>query len=379
MRTWQLLCAGVGALILMGCSTKEPHFSEPESMKPMVTFWEDVYSKWDEDTVIFHDHTYMDLIYATEKLPRSEKVAISQKRDALYNTLLSLEEKQHSKIPLTPDEAKLLKLIKSKGHGDKLAGIADRLRTQRGLKNSFKAGLEESYYYLPHFEKLFEEAGFPKELAYLPHVESSFQNHARSTVGAGGMWQFMPRTAQSYMPMYRGTYDGRFDPFVAAKGAVNYLKDSYTVAESWPLAITSYNHGLGGVLKARDAHGDDIGEIVWNYKGDRFGFASRNFYAEFLAAKKIAKSPERYFADINPKHYPAIEGIRLTKPMTVQELSSKIGIEDAELIRLNPAWLANIRNNRRAIPPQTDIWVPKGTHIQLADRSFYEPGDFHDL
>ncbi|NLD10094.1 MAG: lytic transglycosylase domain-containing protein, partial [Xanthomonadaceae bacterium] len=189
----------------------------------------------------------------------------------------------------------------------------------------------------------------------------------------------MPRTAQSYMPMYRGTYDGRFDPFVAAKGAVNYLKDSYTVAESWPLAITSYNHGLGGVLKARDAHGDDIGEIVWNYKGDRFGFASRNFYAEFLAAKKIAKSPERYFADINPKHYPAIEGIRLTKPMTVQELSSKIGIEDAELIRLNPAWLANIRNNRRAIPPQTDIWVPKGTHIQLADRSFYEPGDFHDL
>ena len=39
----------------------------------------------------------------------------------------------------------------------------------------------------------------------------------------------------------------------------------------------------------------DIVRIIHYYDGPSFGFASRNFYAEFLAALDIEKNPEAYF------------------------------------------------------------------------------------
>lgn len=349
--------------VLMGCTTTGPStlFEEPKEMEPMVTFWEKVYSKWDEDTVVFHDNTYMDLIYSVERLPRSEREVIQAKKEYLAEKLAHVDEKITLGLSLNQEERKLYEVIKKHGYEHQIFGIAERLRVQRGLKNRFKRGLEASTYYLPRFEKAFTQLGFPKELAYLPHVESSFQNHARSSVGAGGMWQFMPRTAPHFMPMKKGVYDGRFDPFVAAKGAANYLQESYELTGSWPLSLTSYNHGLTGVLKAQELYGDNINAIVWNYKGPRFGFASRNFYAEFLAAKRIAENPSNYFTNLTFRKPADFEGLHLLSPIKLKELAELLNLNSSTLITLNPAWLAPITENKIPIPSLTEVWVPKGT------------------
>ncbi|MFW2386697.1 MAG: transglycosylase SLT domain-containing protein, partial [Polyangiales bacterium] len=56
------------------------------------------------------------------------------------------------------------------------------------------------------------------------------------------MWQFMPRTARDFMRVDH-VVDERMDPFAATEGAAKLLKRNYDLTGTWPLALTSYNHG----------------------------------------------------------------------------------------------------------------------------------------
>ena len=45
---------------------------------------------------------------------------------------------------------------------------------------------------------------------------------------------------------------------------------------SWPLAVTAYNHGRGGVASAlRKVQGETLEDLLERWNGRRFGFASR--------------------------------------------------------------------------------------------------------
>jgi membrane-bound lytic murein transglycosylase D len=82
--------------------------------------------------------------------------------------------------------------------------------------------------------------------------------------------------------------DQRNSPFLATEAAAKILKNNHAVLKSWPLAITAYNHGLNGMKRAVAQTGTrDLHTIVTSYESPSFGFASRNFYAEFVAAKRI--------------------------------------------------------------------------------------------
>lgn len=110
---------------------------------------------------------------------------------------------------------------------------------------------------------------------------------ARSKAGAVGLWQFIKATGKRYLTITRRR-DDRRDPIRATEAAARLLKHNYEALGSWPLAITAYNHGKEGMLAARVAVGSSaIEDIISGYTGPRFGFASRNFYAEFLAALEV--------------------------------------------------------------------------------------------
>ncbi|MEZ5574390.1 MAG: lytic transglycosylase domain-containing protein [Candidatus Competibacteraceae bacterium] len=274
-------------------------FPAPPELQPQVEFWSKVYGVWGRGQIALHDDRYMDVIYGVITLPGpvNEGQTTEQKNFAKghYETLKELlrqvEFKSAANIPLTPAEQSLANYIrKSSGGPGAIAGASERLRSQRGLRERFKRGLEISGRYDAAFRGVFREAGLPEDLAYLPHVESSFQNHAASSVGAVGMWQFMPGTARQFM-MLNAAVDERRDPVASAQGASRYLRDAYDRLGSWPLALTSYNHGVGGMRRAQQAYGNDIGAIVRSYSGSNFGFASRNFYTEFLAARNVARNP----------------------------------------------------------------------------------------
>jgi membrane-bound lytic murein transglycosylase D len=85
----------------------------------------------------------------------------------------------------------------------------------------------------------------------------------------------------------------------STSAAAAHLKRAYEVLGSWPLALTSYNHGLAGVARARAAVGSDsLDDMIRGYVGPSFGFASKNFYAEFLAAVHVARNARFYFPDL---------------------------------------------------------------------------------
>src|SRR5262249_60936594 len=59
-----------------------------------------------------------------------------------------------------------------------------------------------------------------------------------------------------------------------------------------------YNHGRGGMLRAQAEHGSDLSTIINDYRGPVFGYASMNFYAEFLAAIDVYQNREQYFGTL---------------------------------------------------------------------------------
>ena len=85
-------------------------------------------------------------------------------------------------------------------------------------------------------------------------VESGFDTGARSRVGAGGIWQFMPGAARAYGLEVSYWLDARRDPERAADAAARYLKDLYVRFGSWPLVFAAYNAGYGAVLKSITAY-----------------------------------------------------------------------------------------------------------------------------
>ncbi len=281
-------------------------FQKPAELEPAVEFWRKTYTLWHLSEVVFHDDRYLDVIYEVMELPgyvdesltSEQKEIIDQRRDFWKVQLSVLESKLRSNLPFNTDDMKIIAKLENNGRqlSSILYGASDRVRSQRGNRERFMQGLEISRRYEQQFRRIFREAGLPEDLAYLPHVESSFQPAARSSAGAVGMWQFTKAAAKTFIPAGKG-FDRRLDPFASAIGAARYLSYAYSKLGDWPSAITSYNHGIYGMMRAQDEVGHDFVRIVETYDGPAFGFASRNYYAQFLAAREIARNPMQYFPE----------------------------------------------------------------------------------
>ena len=76
------------------------------------------------------------------------------------------------------------------------------------------------------------------------------------------------------------------------------LRGNYDALGVWPLAVTAYNHGRAGIQRAQAAHGNDLPTIIEDYKSPLFGYASMNFYSEFLAAVSVYNEYGKYFGDL---------------------------------------------------------------------------------
>ncbi|GAB6068637.1 hypothetical protein JCM13664_19570 [Methylothermus subterraneus] len=284
-------------------------FPKPAELEPQVAFWRKVYAKWGQDQVVIHDNRYLNLIYQVVRLPEpvsdgyytpEQKAFLDRRLEQWRERLKVLESKLVRNEALSPWEEKLADYIARRAGEKALFGAADRVRSQRGLRERFRKGLEISQQYEPLFRNIFRQYGLPEELAYLPHVESSFQLNARSYAGAVGLWQFTPGAAKTFIG--DDSLEARLNPVLSAHGAARYLKTAYERLGSWPLAITSYNHGIGGMKRAKEQHGDDFVKIVREYDHPLFGFASRNYYAEFLAACEVASQAERFFPDLDLRY-----------------------------------------------------------------------------
>jgi membrane-bound lytic murein transglycosylase D len=291
--------------ILYRSVTRSGAFQKPGELEPAVEFWRKTYTVWHRSEVAIHDDRYLDVIYEVmvlpgyvdESLTSEQKELVRQRRDFWKAQLSVLESKLRHNAQMNANDRQMIAKLERSGRplNSVLKGAAERVRSQRGTRERFKRGLEISRRYDRQFRQIFRDAGLPEDLAYLPHVESSFQPAARSSAGAVGMWQFTKAAAKTFMP--GGRMDLCLDPIASAQGAARYLSYAYGKLGNWPMAITSYNHGIGGMKRAQNQVGGDFVRIVETYDSPLFGFASRNYYAQFLAVLEIASNPVAYFPE----------------------------------------------------------------------------------
>jgi membrane-bound lytic murein transglycosylase D len=366
--------------------TVQGDFPVPAELRHAVAFWQQVFGVWGARQFAIHDRDHLGIVYdvveipagPTYKLNAEQRLVLDRHRNRIEAQLGELERRLKRRIGLTEEQRRLHEVIKRGGGAPAVAGAAERLRLQRGMRESFRQGLEASSRYGAIFRRVFREAGLPEDLAYLPHVESAFTATARSPAGAVGVWQFMPATGKRFLRMDEAV-DERYDPVFATRGAARFLADAHTKLGSWPLAITAYNHGLGGMARARELCGPDIACIVRRYESPAFGFASKNFYAEFLAVRGILYNLDSFFPEgVEQRSAPALRRVRLLQPLHAHRLAAWHGLDTAELAAVNPAWTDRATKGQIELPAETEVWLPadRVKRVRRMDRHYVQPDAF---
>ncbi len=303
----------------------EQSFAVPPGLEGAVKFWKQVFTQYGSTDVIFFDPADPATLYSVVRAPDTEE----------GRTML---EKERARIIADYD----------------LDEDGERIRSQRGAREQFISGLKLSGRYRAQMEKIFRGEGLPRELAYLPLVESSFNVRARSSVGAVGMWQFMPDTGKKFLRI-DDTIDERRDPLASTRAAARLLKQNYQLLGNWPLAITAYNHGTEGLFRAVSSVGsDNLVEIIKRYDAPNFGFASKNFYAEFLAAADIATHSESYFPFLRIDEPSVLRDVEIRRTVVVPALLKPAAIAQADFFNWNPA----LSPTAKIIPSGYRVKVP---------------------
>jgi len=336
-------------------------FVHPPDLERDVRFWIRVYTEVTTDQGLVHDDRNLGLVYevlrfdpATSPSQRERRVAEAKAR---YTALLR-RFAAGATDDLTAHERRILHAF---GEGATPADFIDatgRIRFQLGQADRFHEGLMRAVSWEAHIARVLEQHGVPREIAALPHVESSFNPAAYSKVGAAGLWQFMPSTAKRFMRV-DSLVDERLDPYSATEAAANLMLYNYRLLGSWPLAVTAYNHGPGGLRRAQEQLGtSDIAVIVKRYQGATFGFASRNFYVSFLAALEVDRNAEKYFGPITPLPDTQNTSVELPDYIAVGDLAKAFNVDMGAMKVLNPALRPPIWNGTRLVPRGYALRVP---------------------
>ena len=360
--------------LTLGSVHADEIFPQPAELQPDVDFWVNIFTRYSTEEGVLHDNRHLAVVYDVLPMPaslgrRERDRRVGARRKQLQAALKSLAGGKRDS--LSSDEVHVLSLWPADVSNETLSAAAGRIRYQQGLRDRFRQGLIRSGRWRDYIETEFKALGVPVELAALPHVESSYNPNARSNVGASGIWQFTRSTGRRFMQIDH-VLDERNDPFDATRAAGKLMAYNYSVAGNWPMAITAYNHGLGGARRAMRQYGDTAYvDILRKYDGRTFGFASRNFYVAFLAAKQVDLNVEQYFPGIvvdKPIDYSVV---RLPDYISISDFSAALGVRSSIVTAHNLALQATVKQESKLLPKGLEIRVPThsidGTVADLID------------
>jgi len=353
---------------------KMPWLLPPPGLEKDVAFWRDIYSKYDQNHAVLHHPRHLEIVYDVVNLsdiendPRLNDIEkehmkerrIDSHRERIEDALQVLATNPMSS-GLTHEQWRIKQLFDGVNEAKKFerALKEDGVRAQIGQRDKFIKGLAVSGRYLGEIESIFEAYGLPKELTRLIFVESMFDTKAISSAGASGIWQFMPRTGRLYLGITK-IADERNDPIKSTHAAAKLLRHNYDELGTWPLAINAYNTGRGRLKQAVQKLGTrDIGRIIRDFDHRYYGFASRNFYLEFLAAYEVAEHAERYFGRVQHDEPLRYEIVRSNYHLSLPEVARLADIPMEEMQELNPAFTSYVTSGKKLLPRRTAIRVPE--------------------
>ena len=324
-----------------------------------VRFWETIYNRYSTSQAVVHDSNNLGIVYEVipifnHRLPGASKVNRPLFKEVKKKYTIILNKFAKGIQPRSAEEKRVAKLFGNISR-KRFKKAADSVRVQIGQKDRFLEGVVRSGAYMAEIKTIFRKQGLPEDLAYLPHVESSFNLNAYSKFGASGIWQFTRPTGKQFLTI-NYALDERQDPILASHAAAKFLKNNYKSLGSWPMALTAYNYGPAGMLRAKKAL-LSYERIFSSYKQGHFKFASRNFYSEFLAALRVAKKLEK---DPSIKLNKPQRTIHLTLPayIATHDLCKHFNISVDTLQELNPALRRSVIQGKKYLPKGYSLNLP---------------------
>ncbi|MBW1721554.1 MAG: transglycosylase SLT domain-containing protein [Deltaproteobacteria bacterium] len=189
--------------------------------------------------------------------------------------------------------------------------------------------------YFPYLEKRLREEGMPGDLKYLAVAESSLLTHIRSSKGAIGPWQFMPRTARRHGLRKDRRMDERRDFERATDAALRYLKKLKKTFGSWTMAMAAYNCGEARMKQEIRAQKEK------SYYQLNLPNETERFIYRIAAIKLIMENPETYGYRVpkekiyRPVQYDSVR-IRVRVPIHLADFAKALGTNLKAIKDLNP-------------------------------------------
>jgi membrane-bound lytic murein transglycosylase D len=230
-------------------------------------------------------------------------------------------------------------------------------------RNYMNKALMRSQRYIKTIKDILKEEGVPSELAWLPIIESGFHPYARSSVGACGLWQFMPGTAKLYGLKIDDFIDERRNIYKSTRAAAHYLKNLHSMYSNWNLALAAYNWGGRNVNSSiTRCATNDFQELILPRE-------TANFIPKFYAALLIALDPQVYgFPDYDDTE--RIDTVIIQGSMELKRIAALSGVDINLLKDLNP-------EIRDIITPPTGwlLKLPYGKRDEFVERLNNIPED----
>ncbi len=371
--TWTLFLTALVATSATAI-TYDASLEAPPELGERVGYWERIFQEYDSKTIIIHDTKDPQLIL--DILPFSRMAAlkndkllltsngqknIAEKYQRRYEAALRQFSKLGSEarnLGLMEDRVYQVYSKNKKAYARLMSGRAS-IRQQRGMADIFKSAAEKAQDFLPYLEMEFKAVGVPIDLTRIAFVESMFNETAISKVGASGMFQFMPGTAQTYM-IVNQLIDERNSPIKAARAAAQLFKSNFQDLGNWPLAVTAYNHGPAGIARAvKSLRSDYLPYLIEKWDAPSFGFASQNFYAEFIAARNsYNKAIREGSVSQRPSRLKLGSG-KLKQSVSLKDLSEIVELDVSEILKFNPCI------NKKVASRYPQMKLPRGFELLM--------------
>lgn len=345
------LCIALLLTPSSGLAKKSVQFPVYPVIAANVRFWEDVYGTYTSRQGILHDKNDLARVYGVIDLvdwntPGAARINKNLIKLARHRYKKILNELGHGHKARTKEGKRIAALFPKARHPNYLKA-RDNIRLQIGQKDRFLQGVIRSGAYMQNIQAIFRAHNLPVELAYLPHVESSFNAKAHSKSGAVGLWQFTRATGENFMTI-DNVLDERYDPLLASHAAAKLLKKNFDQLGSWPLALTAYNYGRAGMIRALRQQ-KTYENIFKNHKTKIFKFAARNFYSEFVAALRVARKLEKDRSLILDRPAASIS-LRMEGFAETGGVRRYFKLSRQDFARLNPALRASVLKGTKYIP-----------------------------
>lgn len=368
-------------------------FEVPPGLEDTVKFWVHVFGVYDKNHVIFYNKDDVSIVYSVldfsdlaemnpqsaagimNQMVKQESVRLAQVLEKVARHVDDKDEEEIS-TKLSPEEARILVLLRKNGDhiGIKSSELKTSLTQRPGFAHRMRQAIAASGAYMPEMRRIFEERGLPMELTVLPFIESAFSVKAYSSASAAGLWQFIPATGRNYLRIDQYV-DERYDPILATYAAASHLAREFKLFNDWPLTINGYNTGPGRMQQAvRELKTTDIALISKYFRGAGYGFDSRNYYPEFLAALEIYENRETYFGDIAEAAPEAYDYLTMPIATNLKRLFRSAGVSESLMAALNPGLKPEVIAGLKDLPKGYLLKVPpeRKDDVLLAAEEIYQ-------